>query len=146
MATSTTDYPHDHALMFRLYIAGDADQVLLDWMETWLTNMQPWAHEGHPANDVPTLVTPVDTGNEPYYTADWWFSWGEDRAIIFDQLIDTGASATTGYLVSYADWGRVGFHECTHPGAGGPCAWDDQREFGTVPDYIEDMRPPAETT
>lgn len=132
-------YEYDHSLMFRLHFDENADQALFDWMDTWLTNFEPWEDDAHGPNELPTLREPIEEGREPYYSATWWFSWAEDKAHIYDDLID--ATESMGYLVSYADWCRVGYHDCTHPGGGGPCSWDEQREHGTVPDHIGDMSP-----
>jgi len=44
---------------------------------------------------------------------------------------------------SVSDWSRIGYHECTHDGTGGPCSWDENRENGTVPSSIPTMEAPA---
>lgn len=101
------------------------------WLSTWLTNMEPWT-DSEVTNQLPTLRQPLD-GGEDYYHTELAFEWSEDRAIILDQLDQ--------YAASYCSWHRIGYHECTHDGNGGPCSWDDQRESGTVPTHIIEMSP-----
>lgn len=138
--STTPDYDHDRALMFRVYFDADPSDTLFSWLESWLTSMSPWASEDHPENELPTITEPDDPSLDPYYQADWWFSWDEDKAIIYDQLI--APTETTGYLVSYTNWCRVGYHDCSHPSdEPSACSWNEQREAGPVPAHIVDMSP-----
>jgi len=99
------------------------------WLETWLTNMSPW-DAGEVTNDLPTLSDSID-GSAKWYQTELAFAWSEDRSIILDQLDQ--------YAASYCDWHRIGYHECTHDGTGGPCSWNETRENGAVPSAIPNM-------
>jgi hypothetical protein len=101
------------------------------WLETWLTNMEPWA-DPEVTNDVPTTTETID--GDVYHRGDLAFEWTEDRAIILDQLDQ--------YLAAYCSWHRIGYHECGHDEEnGGPCSWDEQRESGAVPGYVPSFDP-----
>jgi hypothetical protein len=95
------------------------------WLETWLTNMQPWeARE----NSVPSLRDGplVET---PHYRGDLTFAWSENRAIIEDQL--------NGYLGPYCDWGIVAYHVCDHDSEDRTgCEWENVTEHGAVPQEV----------
>jgi hypothetical protein len=116
----------------RLYHSTTGASGYHGWLSTWLMNMAPWA-DPEVSNDLPTVRDPLDSDNAEYYNGELAFEWSEDRAIILDNLDQ--------YAASYCDWHRIGYHECTHDDDGGPCSWDEQRQAGTVPGYIEDMSP-----
>lgn len=134
-------YEYDHALMFRVRFDQNPEEWLWDWMQGWLDDWNDWADASHGPNELPTLREPIEDGQDPYYAESFWFSWAHDRAAIFDPLIEPPDSNQEGTLEDACSWARVGYHDCTHPGGGGPCNWDEQREHGIVPDYITDMSP-----
>lgn len=101
------------------------------WLDTWLTNMEPWS-DPEVTNNLPTQRSPIGS-DVTYYQTELEFEWSEDRAIILDQL--------DGYARSYCDWHRIGYHECAHDDNDGSCSWDEQRGSGTVPSVIADMSP-----
>jgi len=97
------------------------------WLDTWLTNMQPWSHD-EVDNTLPELTSDID-GNNQYYQGELAFDWNEDKAIILDNLDQ--------YMASYCDWHRLKYHVCEHDEEnGGACNWEETRENGTVPSYI----------
>jgi hypothetical protein len=97
------------------------------WLETWLTNMQPWAER---ENGVPSTVEPYPDSDWPaHYRGDLTFDWSEDKAIIEDQL--------NGYLGPYCDWGIVGYHICDHDEADRDgCSWESVTEHGIIPEGV----------
>jgi|GEM_PF-4628109 len=116
----------------RLFYSTTGASGFHGWLETWLTNMQPWT-DSEVTNEVPSSTrSPIDSDAE-YYQVELAFEWTEDRAHILDNLDQ--------YLTSYCDWHRIGYHECTHDDNGGPCSWDERRQNGTVPDYIPEVSP-----
>lgn len=115
----------------RLFHSTDGASGFHGWLDTWLTNMEPWA-DSEVENTLPTERDPID-GDTAYYQTELAFEWSEDRAHILNNLDQ--------YATSYCSWHRIGYHECTHDADGGPCSWDEQRENGTVPEYITDMSP-----
>lgn len=118
----------------RLYYSTTGAASFHAWLSQWLINMSPWAAP-EVTNEVPeSPTTPIDGGDD-YYVVELAFEWAEDRAHILDNLSQ--------YAAAYCEWHRIGYHECTHDGTGGPCSWAEQRESGTVPEYIEDMSPVA---
>lgn len=128
-----TDYEYDHAIMFRVYHA-EPEPWLWDWWEGWLDGWEGWYDPNHPDPGPPELRTDED-GNE-YYHTDLWFSWEHDEAAMFDAMIEPDDSNQEGTLEDACVWVRVGYHECTHPGAGGACSWDEIRESGPVPGFV----------
>lgn len=115
----------------RLFYSTTGADSYHSWLSTWLVNMSPW-ESVEVTNEAPAdTFTPV--GGDDCYRVEFGFEWSEDRAIILDNLDQ--------YAASYCDWHRIGYHECTHDDNGGACSWDEQRENGTVPDYIPDMTP-----
>jgi len=99
------------------------------WLDSWLTNMVPWANP-EVENTLPTEREPIGGGTN-YYLTELAFEWSEDRAHILDNLDQ--------YATSYCDWHRIGYHECSHDDDGVPCSWDEQRENGAIPGYSTDM-------
>jgi len=102
------------------------------WLGTWLTNMSPWDAD-EVTNGVPTETTTALASDAEWYQVELAFDWAEDKAIIVDQL--------DGYLGSYCDWHRLGYHVCTHDEDNpSPCSWDTDsnlpRESGAVPDRV----------
>lgn len=115
----------------RLFHSTTGASSFHNWLETWLTNMQPWA-DPEVENTLPTEREPA-LADGPYYQTELAFEWTEDRAIILDNLDQ--------YAAAYCDWHRIGYHECTHDGTGGPCSWDERRQNGPVPSYIPGVEP-----
>ena len=115
----------------RLYHSTTGASSYHGWLDQWLLNMSPW-EDPEVTNELPTLREHLETGAE-YYQTEIAFEWSEDRAIILDNLDQ--------YAASYCDWHRIGYHVCTHDDNGGPCSWDEQRQNGSVPNYIPDMSP-----
>lgn len=114
----------------RLYHSTTGAQSYHGWLDTWLTNMQPWTDD-EVTNELPTLVEKSD-GDGEWYQTELAFEWTEERAHILDNLDQ--------YAASYCDWHRIGYHECSHDEDDPePCSWDEVRENGTVPDYIPGM-------
>lgn len=136
-----SEYEYDHALMFRVYFEENPESWLWDWLEDWLDDWNDWADENHGPNELPMLKESFDGNQVPYYSGTWWFSWGHDRAAIYDPLIEPEGSNQVGTLEDACEWARVGYHDCSHPGEGSPCEWDEQRDHGIVPASIEDMSP-----
>ena len=101
-----------------------------NWLDTWLTNMTPWSYPGV-QNELPLLNQP--NGDDPeYYAGELAFDWNaESKSIIVDNL--------EGYLSSYCDWYRLGYHICTHDEDDADCTWDDVRDGGTVPASIPSL-------
>ena len=115
---------------FRLYHSTTGAQSLHDWLGQFTLNVNA-ALGNELSEDLPTLTETID--GETYYQGDLAFEWSEGKAQLFDNF--------DAYAASYCDWHRIGYHECTHDGTGGPCSWDEQRESGTVPSHIPDMSP-----
>ena len=116
----------------RLYHSTDGSDGYHSWLDTLLTNLEPWASD-EVSNDLPTEKEPLESEYDPYYQGELAFEWTEDRSHILDNL--------DSYAASYCNWHRIGYHECTHDSDGGPCSWDEQRESGSIPTYIESMEP-----
>lgn len=116
----------------RLYHSTEGAQEYHDWLEVWLTNMEPW-EDPEVENDLPKLTQIEEPDSGEYYRGELAFAWSEDRAHILDNLDQ--------YADAHTDWHRIGYHECTHDEDGGPCDWDEQRESGDVPHYIPQMSP-----
>ena len=136
------EYEYEHSLMYRVRFDQNPEEWLWDWMEGWLDDWNDWTGERGP-NELPTVREVIEDGQEPYYAASWWFSWEHDRDAIYDPLIEPEGSSQEGTLEDACEWARVGFHDCSHPGdETEPCEWDEQREYGNVPDHITDMSPP----
>lgn len=115
----------------RLFHSTAGAQDFHGWLETWLTNMEPWA-DPEVENELPSQRDQLE-GDGEWYQTELAFEWTEDRAHILDNLDQ--------YAQSYCDWHRIGYHECTHDGEGGPCSWNERRQNGTVPDYIPSVEP-----
>ena len=113
-----------HRVRLRYSEAGA--QSFNGWLSTWLVNMQPWAER---PNDVPSQRERPG----PHYRGDLTFAWTEEKSIILDQI--------EGYLSSYCDWYRIGYHVCDHDEADrGDCVWDMQRDGGAVPDFVDSFQ------
>lgn len=94
--------------------------------------MEPWA-DNEVTNESPTLREHEFGGGE-WYQTELAFEWTEDKTHILDNLHL--------YAQSYCEWHRIGYHVCSHDeDEPEPCSWDEQRESGTVPEYIPDMEP-----
>jgi hypothetical protein len=104
----------------------------MDWFEQLTLNVNA-ALGNELTRESTTLREPIDDARDNYYAGDFAFEWEEGKENLYQNFNQ--------FAQSYCQWHRIGYHECTHDGTGGPCSWDEQREAGTVPAYIEDMSP-----
>ena len=90
----------------------------IDWLDQYLVNLQPWAHDDV-TNDIPDApnVPPELSLGAEYYQYELAFDWSEERSIIEDQIV--------GYIESYCDAYRVEHHACDHgEDDGGRCDYE----------------------
>lgn len=116
-----------------LYYSTNGANSFHGWLSTWMTNMQPWTDD-EVVNEVPSNMrnTNIDGDGVDYYAVQLAFEWTEDKSIILDQI--------NGYLSSYCDWHRIGYHVCDHDEQERDgCSWDEVREGGSVPDDIPSL-------
>jgi hypothetical protein len=117
---------------FRIYHSTAGASSFQDWFGQFTLNVNA-ALDEELTREETTLRDPIDDTADSYYSGDFAFAWDEGKENLF-QNFDL-------YAADYCAWHRIGYHECTHDGTGGPCSWDEQRESGPVPAYIEDMSP-----
>mgnify|MGYP000182063460 CR=1 FL=1 len=110
----------------RLTYSESGAQSFNGWLETYLTNMEPWSER---ENAVPTLRDEQISDTPAHYSGDLTFAWSEDKSIIKDQL--------WGYLTAYCDWGVLRYHVCDHDSENPtPCEWEETNTHGAVPDGV----------
>jgi len=117
---------------FRIYHSTAGASSYMDWFEQLTLNVNA-ALGNELTRESTTLREPIDDARDNYYAGDFAFEWEEGKENLYQNFNQ--------FAQSYCQWHRIGYHECTHDGTGGPCSWDEQREAGTVPAYIEDMSP-----
>lgn len=115
----------------RLFHSADGAEDYHTWLGQWITNMQPW-EDPEVTNELPTIREPID-GGEDYYQTELAFEWGENRAIILDNLDE--------HATIHCEWHRIGYHECTHDETDPtPCSWDERRQDGPVTSNIPSVQ------
>jgi hypothetical protein len=115
---------------FRIYHSTAGATGFKDWFRQYTRNVNAALDEELTEEDT-TLRDPIEPQRDSYYVGDFAFEWSEGKQNLYQNF--------DGYAASYCDWHRIGYHECTHDGRGGPCSWDEQRQNGSVPSFIEDM-------
>jgi hypothetical protein len=99
--------------------------TLQQWVSAWLTNKQAWTEAD---NRPPEERTTLD--GTAHYREDWRFAWeANSKTVLLDDLVT--------YSQTYADWGRIGYHECDHDeNERAGCTMNTEAEWGTIPDGI----------
>lgn len=115
--------------MVRLFVEppkGEAENAVNNWVQ----NHSEWT--GDPVSHTLTETnTDIDGSGTTYLQGDYRFIQSEPVDDLLSDLEARLADFQGGL------WYRLGYHACDHDeDQSTPCAWDERREGGSVPDAI----------
>jgi hypothetical protein len=116
--------------MFRLVVEqpdGVTEQEANSIVDDWLANNTPWTDD--PIDHSVFVVDDPLTDAPNHFRGDLRFEFSDAKTDLLSQM-ETD-------LQEVVSWYRIGYHECDHDEANAnPCSWDNQIEYGTVPDGL----------
>ena len=119
----------EDAHVVRLSFDPDPDDGLFAWMDQWLLNWSPW--------DLTPFENDVPVDKETHYFAEWWFDFENDPDTFLDHLVTDFGHITE--LTTRVDWARVLYQEYDAEASDALFDWDEVRDHGDVPDWIESI-------
>jgi hypothetical protein len=116
--------------MFRLVVAkpdGVTEQDANRIVDDWLADNTPWTDD--PIDHSVSVIDDPLTDAPIHFRGDLRFEFSDAKTDLLSQM-ETDLQAVV-------SWYRIGYHECDHDEANGsPCNWNEQIEYGTVPDGL----------